>query len=62
MFTVQITFQYKQPWLFLQRRCESGADGGAGSAGKEVTSVCLRVCDGDGENYGVTGWPEGLSG
>lgn len=38
MFTVKISFQYKQPWvfLFLQQRCESGSN-----RRQEVAKVCV---------------------
>lgn len=39
MFTVKISFQYKQPWFILQQRCESGGDGG-----KEVAKMCVCAC------------------
>lgn len=59
MFTVKISFQYKQPCFFLQQRCESGGDGR-----KEVAKVCECVCV-CGCVYAVVmgrimaGWPRG---
>lgn len=56
MFTLKISFQDKQPEFFLQQRCESG-DEGVKEVAKLSVCVWLSACSGDGEDYGMTGWP-----